>query len=991
MPSTFLTRHASFSQGERPPLLVYYILPRSLSHPGWMFGFAVLPWFLLLAVNLWLFYPVWGEMSPDQFRHAAIFLGIGGAMGMASAAASIFRLLRREDLKWPEHGILVILASGYLWLSLDWCMGFTMVPESVSRWILPPENLMGLQFSLAAPALFFSLLHLACFETKSRFAAGPIAPVLGLVGGPLLIFMALSVFSAVTRFTYNWSLPHWLTDWIGYAVLISLVPLTLIALGCVLRLGAGLFLWTHNLSNLFKAWITGAFCLLMPLGGLLLNKEIPFPTDFQSPLIYVLTVINGAILTWPAPQNRTRRMIRWLAISICFPFSAYFFLIFLPWMPLTIPAMLMMGAGFLILAPIILFAVHLGELVQGWQEAQDRSQWITPTLAMLAAMTILPGYLLFESFQDRTALRQALDFAYRSPYGESPLPVDAARAAKTLKEMRDMQQGLYMPLLSETYKSIVFDGMVLQQQKIQKLYAMFSGQELPATSPGRYRGFYSQEAVVRESTMFNPFAEGHVVAHPVLSEVPDSSPGAWKTYSVDLGLRNESDRPGEFVGHMSIPEGVWVTGMELDLDGTMVPARIFEKKTALWVYEKIRDMEYRRDPALIFYNAPGSLELRVFPFQARQARAARLFLLAAPGSSPKIRLNDIDVPTPDVAQSGPQEASQITTPHGTMVQLPPDESGGIVRPWKLHFIIDRSIDGLSLVQTGDLIRGTIDQLGIKDFVFNQANFSPDSVTGQPSENGICFTSPGRGGFCFERAVKSLMAAESKANAESGQPGSATLYIAVTKKAENVLPDDPGKSWLGLAEDSPVYGIATPQGLSWRQWSDGKSASLPSPTKVTLVKAGSLMRAVATGKSTRFLEFPETSGTASQFVDGEWKPIPSASPVPDKIAKIIEATLAASSLDFFPEKENQLFPESVRLAREAGVLTTPTSFMIVENSAQWKMLERQEKKKTGAAKEFDFEDKPETTPEPATWALLLAGGVLCFGVVRFRKRMGRRPA
>lgn len=105
----------------------------------------------------------------------------------------------------------------------------------------------------------------------------------------------------------------------------------------------------------------------------------------------------------------------------------------------------------------------------------------------------------------------------------------------------------------------------------------------------------------------------------------------------------------------------------------------------------------------------------------------------------------------------------------------------------------------------------------------------------------------------------------------------------------------------------------------------------------------------------------------------------------KIVQGLEAWMAAVRMDLYPEQEGGLFPEAVRLAREAGILTPPTSLMVVENSAQWKMLERKEKQKTAAAKEFDFEEEQAVTPEPSTWMLLALGLTALAGWKRFGVR------
>ena len=63
---------------------------------------------------------------------------------------------------------------------------------------------------------------------------------------------------------------------------------------------------------------------------------------------------------------------------------------------------------------------------------------------------------------------------------------------------------------------------------------------------------------------------------------------------------------------------------------------------------------------------------------------------------------------------------------------------------------------------------------------------------------------------------------------------------------------------------------------------------------------------------------------------------------------------------------------VATSRETGILLPATSYIVVENSAQWKMLQMKEKQKLGSLEALEFME----TPEPGFWILL--AGLLLFG-------------
>ncbi len=62
-----------------------------------------------------------------------------------------------------------------------------------------------------------------------------------------------------------------------------------------------------------------------PLAGLWLNRGIPFPVDFQSPVVYLLAFLNGIALMLPVVRSIFWHRAIWLAQCVLFPFSAYFF------------------------------------------------------------------------------------------------------------------------------------------------------------------------------------------------------------------------------------------------------------------------------------------------------------------------------------------------------------------------------------------------------------------------------------------------------------------------------------------------------------------------------------------------------------------------------------------------------------------------------------------------------------------------------------------
>ena len=72
--------------------------------------------------------------------------------------------------------------------------------------------------------------------------------------------------------------------------------------------------------------------------------------------------------------------------------------------------------------------------------------------------------------------------------------------------------------------------------------------------------------------------------------------------------------------------------------------------------------------------------------------------------------------------------------------------------------------------------------------------------------------------------------------------------------------------------------------------------------------------------------------------------------------------------FQPALEDVLLLQLVQWSREIGILIPSTSYIVVENSAQWEMLKRAEQKSLKADKGLEFDEFVES-PAPPMWLLL----------------------
>lgn len=80
------------------------------------------------------------------------------------------------------------------------------------------------------------------------------------------------------------------------------------------------------------------------------------------------------------------------------------------------------------------------------------------------------------------------------------------------------------------------------------------------------------------------------------------------------------------------------------------------------------------------------------------------------------------------------------------------------------------------------------------------------------------------------------------------------------------------------------------------------------------------------------------------------------------------------------QKKEALGELLALCRATGILVPSVAYMVVENTAQWKMLERAEKKATKGHEGLAMQ---ETVPEPSTLLLVITGAAALLGARRRR--------
>ena len=940
------------------------LLPPVLLGPAAILWLWVLPILVLLAINLQGYQLIEGNMDAAQHSRAHLF-GLVGVLNLL-IGLGLYVSFKRCLLRQPEAtGIAsvwwalpaIVVQVAYLWLAVSW--GLKLLPDSVTNWIYPETRFVYYQFAFAMPPLFWGILRLACARPAKNRGRSLLFNLTLAVAAPVLLYVVFRVMGALSWWS---SLPD-----LGPYV----VAVLIIVLGVLMFLGMirGLALGLRNIDS----WRSSAeriailiFALALPMGGLWLNRTMPFPNDFQAWEVYALTAVNAAILLLASWQHERRPLLSLGLLCATLPFTLYFFVVFLPFLPLSILATIVFGVGFLVLTPTVLLILHLSLLSKARRGSSGR-RLVTGALCFL----LMPGFFTVRGLADKAALNAALDYVYTPAIKDGPIryPASLTNLRRALSNHRAYKNGIYYPLLSDYYAWLVFDDLVLSDDKLARLENAFFGAAGSSKNkdPLRQRdNFFGGGSSVRDrNRMPRSAPPPRTVTVEKLGVRMAPAEGGATVVTLALTLRNTGSLNAEFVKTLPLPAGVYVNGFRLCINGVAVPGRITEKKTALWVYSMIRDSE-RRDPGLLFYNAPGELELRVFPVAAQFPSVVEIDFLV-PASLP------VDAPLADASNDAALVLAKLDgLLHPQLVQAGRESivAGGldalslppVMREPYLHVIVDRSADnGFD----GDL--AAILRVLRKKFPearmlrVTLANYETAEL---PSESASLGALPLRGGFvpdlALAQALRKHQETDLDASAADAPPASPVFVILSRKTTPYALNLEVARAWSDVVPALDIRQMDASGRFTTAEATPAREAPL--------LRLGHSMRPLLHGRAVSF----KMAGSVARLEywspeSASWRPVNGAVQAADGTpwARAVALQARQQEHDRTPGDAANNLKTLVKESRESGVMLASTSYIVVENAAQWRMLDVSERKKLDQNTALNFKEAPAPS---AVWLI-----------------------
>lgn len=967
---------------------------------------VVIPSVVLFLVNALAFWITWEEMKlPKQHAYSVALL----VTSLLPALVGLVTFCLRRTI----HG-LVQFALGLCCLAhliTFWCLISKALPGDTPQWMVG-DSFYLIQFATMVPGLFITLWRIASLRTSFSPLKDFALSILVTAVGPGLLY---GVF-VCSHFFYRFS--HRSQSWsatlmnMAVSVLFVAAPVFFFVglLRCLMWLRTYLVQKSRKYRALQIAYV-GAVSLVFPLAGLLLNKMIPFPADFQNPWPYSLTVVNALALMVPATGwgwvDRTTRLLRWALM----PFTFYFFIVFLPFMPFSLFAILAMGTGFLILAPTLLLVVHGQQLKRDVEEAKETGASIRAFyLQSVVALLLLPAGFVLKAEYDRSVLHRTLDYYYsRDDAMDSRSPVSPGDVKRILRNVRAFKDGAEIPYLTNWYNWRVFDNLLLQEEKFKDLWWAFVDDNPPdAKIDGMFRNIFGELFGGRTRSPGNRggWSVQRVSRKVDLTDVTTASVTTNSETYVALKLfitSREERQQAEYETLIQLPASAWVSGLKLKIGTNWVDGRIIERKAAEWVYRQIRSV--RRDPAFLRYEGENLLKLSVFPIEASQTREVELTVVFPEGFADAIMIGDRRV---EVSSEG--LLNQQAYANGALVASRRAEP--LKEPlWKeegAFVILDCSQEQRWTEEAlAKAFRRVKEELGlpIKTLLF--ANYDTQVAEVLESDPALLAAQcmklklPQRGGLDMDAALRRAAAYQALRHTKDPASWTVSKLVLLRNQVKEPPAAHVGRPTRPQAAETPRFSpkVKPPSLRAAQRWLPILSptlsvvvASKPVAEELLCKETSNMEEAydprqfipVCAGERVYWLSVlgericilwdqPSSSPDAFEIWDVEKgqfaKPKQCLRMEPGGIwAKGAEAWRLQTRLQQQPSQE-ELRRDILKASWDCGVVTDVGSYIVVENSAQWKMLELKQRQTLAANSALD------TVEAPAPSMVWLLAGLL----------------
>lgn len=908
-----------------------------LKKPIWFALCFLFPLVLLIFLFNETYQIVESLLSAEQKK---LWIRFGYYYSLLSVISTVyigFLLIKRRTVHF--FTAWTVLVINILNITLYFFFVDEVLPRDIPSWMFTSSDLTLYPYSFLIPGALYALILLVIDYTpdpKSKNAYINLVPAVVI---PLFVF---AVSFGLNIFSSGRSLEFFLFK---YVPIFLVVFLTCAFLFFMIRFIYILSLKSkkrHQLELILKIIFTCCF----PIAGLLFNNAFNgMFGDFTHPLFFILSVVNGVVLCLPDITNTVLRWITFIVKSVLFVFILYFCGIFLPFLPLSIIAIIIIGFGFLMLAPLIVFVYQVTSIKNDINYLSSVFGKPIVYTVFFLSLSVLPAAITINYQMDRNELDRIFAFLYeRSFEEEKEYSFDSKQVGRLLNHIEKAKLRFldYTPFLDSYYNWIVLDNLMLSDNKLNEISSVFKGSALTS-----HHQLFSWFTFPEHKATLDKF------------KVESNYNGKYWTSFLHLEVKSEEDNDTEFRMFLKTPNDCHISNYYLEIEGKKEFGILAEKKSANWVYNNI--VKTRRDPGLLNWIGLNKYLLKVYPVQKKENRFTGIeFVHKEPI---QISLNDTIVTLGDTVKAS-NKAYEILNGQGLFV--PAKEKlmlPKVVRKPQYHFIIDHSINNsMTVGEIEKTVNSLLDSLPSRENVNLWAvnyNVKHLEVSSWRSE---IESMPLEGGFYPEYLMKKI------------------LFMSLTRHEQTcpifvfIKPDSSAVTFMeGFSNFIPVV----PDAQCFYSCDNTLRAfkySLESGKQDTVVYLSSIKP-----DSTCVIDWKKSNYYLACNNESEILFDSVSIGNPDKWESGILLDQDVNSYAFYPGSENAWL-NIIKSSMRSGLLSPFTSYLSLENEAQKKALLHKQKEVMESNEHFDLEEAEPMSEPGVIWYII----ILVVGYVFSRK-------
>ncbi|ULC59019.1 MSEP-CTERM sorting domain-containing protein [Flaviramulus sp. BrNp1-15] len=923
---------------------------KNLLNPKWLLIINTLPIAILFLLFLSDYNIIKTLLTEDNLTY---WKGFGFALFVLASSNLIYTLVcigRKKNIS---------IYYGFISLTLYIIFIYqynvhsnSILPWSIPRWMLSGDLLLYVGTFLMptlAHALFIIVIRLT--STKKDYKAWH----------NLLLSLAVPL---VWYFFFQVILPFWRIVDSGFGEHTFIILMIIGVIIFLFFLIRSIYILSIKKGGKWKkyqlVWKI-PIAILFPLLGLLVNTGFLIDGfanensgvfgDFNSYWFYIIALVNGILICLPNTKNKTYRLALFIGRSITLTFTLYFFIVFLPFLPLSVIAVIAIGVGFLMLTPLVLFIIHIQELVSDYSFLKQHFSKLLLITISLIGFFIIPISLSLSYHQDKLVLHKTLDYIY-SPNYSKDYNIDKKSLKKTLNTVRkhkvrrnDFLSGNQTPYLSPLFNWIVLDNLTLSDSKINMIEQIFFNAE--------------SLNIQSENIRNNGVNISNITSTSIYNQVENN----WTSWiNIEITNTNSNNFNSEYATTIDLPNGCWINDYYLYVGDKKEMGILAEKKSAMWVFSQIRNEN--KDPGLLYYLTGNKVSFRVFPFAEKEVRKTGIqFIHKEPIT---INIDNHEVALGDSTKTEVNYSSQ--NQHVAYVSsLEKKSLKKVSRNPYYHFIIDISAKKENLI---DRYAKTINQFLEKNPLKTNHKISFTNSYSKSIEYNedweVNFNKQTfEGGFYLERAIKKIYFEAYKTITDSYP-----IIIVVTDNMLNSIISKDFKDFkIAFPESNLFYHLNTLGHIASHDLTNNPKESTNDNISVTLNHS--------------VLTWPNSTNSLAYLANNKQSDIILKS----TIFKIDENEIKKSSWNsglliqgkwlshiLHPERSENEWNKQVKYSFIANIMSPLTSYIVVENEAQKAILKKKQEEVLSGKKSLDLNEETQRMSEPRLIFLFVLFGI-----------------